>query len=129
MAKSHGISVRWGALFVLASLFIVESAVADVPPIGVPSVRVQYQDLDLNDSKNVAVLYQRIRHAAVEVCKPAEGPQLVNHVFWTGWNECFNHAIANAVQTVHNEKLSAYHGEHVRDSKRTWVDAPVTGQR
>jgi UrcA family protein len=114
------------ALLVLPTLFIAESAVAAVSPVEAPSVRVQYHDLNLNDPKGIASLYQRIRNAADEVCKPVEGPQLVNRVFWHAWNDCFAQAIANAVHTVHNDKLSEYHWERIRGWKHPWVGAPAT---
>jgi UrcA family protein len=127
MCGSYGIIVRrMGALLVLAALFVTESAVAGVSAEEVPSVRVQYGDLMLSDPKGIASLYQRIRNAAAEVCKPVEGPQLVNRVFWKEWNYCFSHAIANAVQTVHNDKLSTYHWERIRGWKYPWVEAPAT---
>ena len=125
MSESHKIIVRMLALLVLPALFIAESALARVPAVEAPSVRVQYHDLNLNDQKGVASLYQRISNAAVEACKPAEGPQLVNRLFWKAWNECFTQAIANAVQTVHNDKLSEYHGERIRRSKYPWVGVPA----
>jgi len=126
MSESHKIIVRMVALLVLPALFIAESAVAGVPVVEAPSVKVQYQDLNLNDQKAIATLYQRIRNAADEACKPAEGPQLVNRVFWKAWNDCFTQAIANAVQTVHNDKLSEYHWERTHGSKYPWVGVPAT---
>jgi hypothetical protein len=44
-------------------------------------------------------------------------PQVVNRMFWSGWNGCVAHAIANAVKDVNNEKLSAYHWERTRGWK------------
>lgn len=129
MFKSHGIIVRMAALLVLPALFGVEPALAGVPTLEAPSVRVQYDDLNLNNPKGVASLYHRIRDAAAEVCKSAEGPQLVNRLFWHEWNDCFDHAISNAVQTVHNENLSAYHWERIRGSKSRGVEASATALR
>ena len=128
MSEFHRIIVRMVALLVLPALFIAESAVAGVPTptVEAPSVRVQYHDLNLNDPKAIASLYQRIRNAAEEVCKPVEGPQLVNRVFWNAWNDCFAQAIANAVRTVHNDKLSEYHWERIRGWKYPWTGAVAT---
>ena len=123
MSKSHEIIVRIGALL---ALFVVESVVAGVPPVEAPTMRVQYRDLNLNAPEGVASLYHRIRNAASEVCKPVEGPQLVNRLFWHEWNDCIDHAIADAVKTVHNEKLSAYHWEHIRGPKHSWGEARAT---
>jgi UrcA family protein len=83
---------------------------AEVPP----SVTVRYEDLNLDSPHDVAGLYKRIENAATQVCRPAEGPQVVSRMHWTAWNQCFYHAIASAVRTVHNDKLSAYHWQRVR---------------
>lgn len=127
MSRSDGIIVRMVAL-VLPALF-VESAVAGIPPAEAPSVRVHYDDLNLNAPQGVAGLYHRIRNAAEEVCKPAEGPQLVNRLFWREWNDCFYHAVDNAVHTVHNEQLSAYHAERIRGSKHPGFEATAIAAR
>jgi UrcA family protein len=126
MSKSHRAIVRIAALLVFPALFLVESAdSAEVPP----SVTVRYYDLNLNNSEGVATLYKRIHRAAIVVCRPVEGPQLVNRVFWTAWNECFNHAIASAVKGVNNEKLSAYYLERNRGRKHLEAEAPATVAR
>jgi UrcA family protein len=122
MSKSRLI-IRMAALLALPALFIAESAVAVEAP---PSVTVRYYDLNLDNAEGVASLYRRIHQAAIEVCKPTEGPQVVNRIFWTAWNECVNHAIANAVKAVHNEKLRAYHWERIRGWKHPEADAPAT---
>jgi UrcA family protein len=88
---------------------MVESAFAAVAAELPPSVTVRYDDLNLNSAAGVAGLYSRIQNAATEVCRPAEGPQSVSRMHWTAWNECFYHAMAKAVQAVHNDKLSAYY--------------------
>ena len=106
MSKSHRTIVTIAALLLFPGLFIAERATAvEVPP----SVTVRYQDLNLNTAEGVATLYKRIHNAAIQVCKPVEGPQLVNHVFWNTWNACFNRAITNAVGAINNDKLSAYY--------------------
>jgi hypothetical protein len=46
-------------------------------------------------------------------------------VFWKAWNDCFTHAIADAVQSVHNDRLSEYHRERIRRSKHPWVKVPA----
>jgi UrcA family protein len=106
---------RMIALLVIP-LLIAESAIA-AASVEMPSITVRYHDLDLNGPAGVASLYERIHAAAVEVCKPAEGPQPVNRAFPTDWDTCVNHAVALAVRAVHNEKLSAYHWERIRGWK------------
>jgi UrcA family protein len=121
MSKSHRLIVRMAALLALPALFITESAVAEAPP----SVTVRYHDLNLNNAEGVASLYNRIHGAATVVCRSTEGPQVENRIFWTAWNECVDHAIANAVKAVHNEKLSVYHWERIRGWKHPEA-APAT---
>ena len=117
MVPFHKINWRVIALLVIPTLLVAESAMAVARVDDAPSVTVRYHDLNLDSREGVANLYERIRAAAVVVCKSAEGPQLVNRVFWSEWNSCINHAVANAVHTVHNEQLSAYHWERSRGWK------------
>ena len=117
MLPIREINLRALALLAVPTLVFAESEIAVARVDEAPSVTVRYHDLNLDSREGIANLYKRIRAAAVEVCKPVEGPQLVNRVFWTEWNACFNHAVADAVYTVHNENLSTYHWERVRGWK------------
>src|SRR5207248_2758373 len=101
MSPFYKIHLRMFALLVMPTLLIAESeAVTRVD--AAPSVVVRYHDLNLDTPEGVANLYQRIHAAAVDVCKSVEGPRLVNRLFWTEWNNCTNHAVAEAVKAVHN---------------------------
>jgi UrcA family protein len=117
MFAFHKINLRMVATFVIPALLFAESGMAVTRVDEAPSVTVRYHDLNLNSPEGVASLYGRIHAAALDVCQQAEGPQLVNRVFWREWNECVAHAVGNAVQAVHNEKLSAY-WERIRGWKR-----------
>jgi UrcA family protein len=128
MSKSNQLIVRMVAL-VLPALFMAQSAFAAVAVEVPPSVTVRYDDLNLNGTEGVASLYQRIQNAATEVCRPVEGPQSVSRTRWTAWNECFYHAITNAVQAVHNDKLSAYHWQRTRGWGYQDADASTTVAR
>jgi UrcA family protein len=118
MFAFHKINLRMVAPLVIPALLFAESGMAVTRVDEPPSVTVRYHDLNLSSPEGVASLYGRIHAAALDVCKQEEGPQLVSRVLWTGWNECVAHAVANAVQAVHNEKLSAYHWERIRGWKR-----------
>jgi hypothetical protein len=59
--------------------------------------------------------------AATEVCSPLESTILARERIW---RDCFSHAVANAVHSVHNEALSAYHWERIR-----WRKQPPVGRR
>jgi UrcA family protein len=129
MFKSHRVNVWKVALLVLPALFTVESAFAAVTAEVPPTVTVRYDDLNLNSTAGVASLYSRIQNAATEVCRPAEGPQSVSRMHWTAWNQCFYHAIAAAVQAVHNDSLSAYHWQRIRGRGYQEADTPATVAR
>jgi len=129
MLPFHKSNLRVLALLVIPTLFISESGVADARVGEAPSVTVRYQDLNLNNLEGVANLYERIHAAADVVCRSTEGPQLVNRVFWSEWNACINHAVANAVDTVHDEKLSAYHRERSRGWKLRSVATLMSAAR
>lgn len=113
-----------GALFLISMLSLTASVEAETRVDEPPTVTVRYRDLNLNTPEGVATLYGRIHAAAVIVCRPSEGPQLVSRVFWTEWNDCMSHAIANAVNTVHNDNLTAYHWRRVRGRNVRLVDSP-----
>ncbi len=49
----------------------------------------------------------------------------MSQIHWTAWNECFYHAIATAVQSVHNDKLSAYHWQRIRGWGYREADVPA----
>ena len=129
MLPFHNSKLRVLALLAIPTLLMAEPSMAVARVDEAPSVTVRYHDLNLNSLEGVANLYERIHAAAVVVCKSTEGPQLVNRVFWTEWNACINHAVANAVDTVHNEKLSAYHWERSRGWKLRSVATLMSAAR
>ncbi len=126
MFKSHRVNVRMVALLVLPTLLMAESAFAAVAVQVPPSMTVRYDDLDLNSTPGVANLYKRIQNAATQVCRPVEGPQSVSRMLWTAWNQCFYHALANAVQAAHNDRLSAYHWQRMRGRGYQEAESPTT---
>jgi hypothetical protein len=42
------------------------------------------------------------------------------------WNDCVNHAVANAVNAVHSAPLSAYHWQRIRSWKHREIETPTT---
>jgi UrcA family protein len=125
MLAFHKINLRMVGLLVISGLLFAESGMAVAPGDEAPSVTVRYHDLNLNSPEGVAALYQRIHTAAVDVCKQAEGPQLVDRIFWNQWNDCVAHAVANAVKAVQNEKLSAYYWERTPRWKLRQMETPT----
>jgi UrcA family protein len=114
MLPLHKIPRRMIALLMIPALLVAQSTLAAARVDEVPSKTVRYHDLNLNSPEGIASLYERIHAAALDVCKSAEGPWRQGLESWTEWDWCVNHAVANAVQSVHNEKLSAYHWQQIR---------------
>lgn len=120
MFAFHRLNLRAAALLVIPALF-AQSAMATSRGDEAPSETVRYPDLNLNSPEGVAGLYKRIQGAAADVCQPVEGSRFVNRLFWTEWNDCVAHAVANAVKAVNNDKLSAYHWERIRGLKLPYM--------
>ena len=122
----HRTSARMIAVLmhaVVASLLLTGLATAAVSGDSASSVTVRYHDLNLNSPEGIAALYGRIRGAANEVCRSLESRDLTLNSLWS---ECFNHAVAGAVNAVHNRTLSAYHWQRIRDWKHREIEMPTT---
>ena len=83
-----------------------------------PSVTLHFSGRDLRTSQGVAGLYRRIRGAAATVCSPFDSPGLAEK---QRRDQCFNHTVAQAVQSIHNENLTAYHWHQIRGLKWPWM--------
>jgi UrcA family protein len=126
MPISNRASIRTFAVLMLTampSLLLTGLATAAVRGEAASSVTVRYHDLNLNSSEGIATLYGRIRGAANEVCRSLESRDLTLKSLW---NECFNHAVAGAVNAVHNRTLSAYHLQRIRDWRHRDIVGPTT---
>jgi UrcA family protein len=107
----------------MSSLLLTElSAAADSDDTAL-SVTVRYHDLNLNSPEGIASLYGRIRGAADQVCRSLESRELERKAMW---NDCVNHAVADAVHAVNNRTLSAYHWQRIRGWRHHDIDAPTT---
>jgi UrcA family protein len=129
MIAIHHMHLRAVTLVAFASLLVAESAAAVTRYGEAPSITVRYQDLDLTRSENIGKLYERIRAAAVEVCKPAEVSRNLQLALLSEWNACIGHSVAKAVKQVHNEKLSAYQWQQIRGWKNHSSDTPINVAR
>lgn len=67
---------------------------------------VSYRDLDLSRPTDAAVLYERIGHAAAEVCEPFDGAK--GHAA-SLQHKCIDRAIASTVARVNDANLTARH--------------------
>jgi len=88
-------AVTAGALIVAVS---TAARAADVP-----QVHVKYADLNLSSTAGAAVLYQRIRVAATQVCGTPDQRDLAR---LQQAKVCTDNAIASAVAAVGNETLT-----------------------
>jgi len=77
-----------------------------VPSRNVPSVVVQFADLDLSRSEGVAVLYQRLRGAARTLCEPLNARDLEMQM---NFRTCLQSAISAAVADIDRDALSTYY--------------------
>jgi UrcA family protein len=67
---------------------------------------VSYADLNLNGAAGARTLYGRLRMAATQVCAPFRGDTLREK---TNWRDCFDPALARAVEEIDAPMLTAYH--------------------
>jgi UrcA family protein len=112
MYKFHK-AASWLAVGSLMSAALMANPANSIPEAA-PTIRVNYADLDLNRAQDVKRLYGRIRIAAITVCRSAQGPELVNRLFWNDWHACMDKAIGSAIDTVHNPQLSAHYAANDR---------------
>jgi UrcA family protein len=75
--------------------------------VAAPSQAVRYDDLDLARPAGAAVLYDRIQHAARQVCGDAQ--RVGSRVVSPAWRVCMAGAVDRAVRAVDRPALSAYH--------------------
>jgi UrcA family protein len=92
----------------------VPHAFAAVPDLQGTSLKVKFGDLNLANSGGVETLYKRIERAARRVCdidSEQSDPSRQSH-----WRYCYKTAVANAVQDVNNQNLTAMHREKNKES-------------
>jgi UrcA family protein len=85
------------------------------------SVTVRFHSGDLDTPQGVAGLYRRIRTAAETVCGHPDDSLTLYRLLW---NQCVDQAVAEAVTSVHSERLSAYQGYQIRGRKRLLLATP-----
>jgi UrcA family protein len=87
------------------------AARADSSATEVPSIKVQYGDLNLPSESGSQVLYKRIVAAARQVCPIAHSADL--YLVVTS-EKCQASAIAKAVSEVNNPKLALVYASHTQ---------------
>lgn len=126
MSNSHRTLGRALIMLALPAMFLARPAAAIVSTSTSVSrsVTVKYHDLDLNSAADVNALYARIRAAAVTVCALPEDGQLGHWALPAERDKCVEHAVARAVRTVRNDKLSAYHWRRINLWKHRFGEVP-----
>jgi UrcA family protein len=79
----------------------------------VPSVVVQYGDLDLDTRAGILKLHARLRGAAQNVCSPLDSRVLG---LLEQYESCVNAALAQSVADIGNDSLSKFHRYGVKPS-------------
>lgn len=74
-----------------------------------PSLVVHYSQDALATDSGARALYHRIARAAEQVCPAADSPLIPAAV-----RECRAHAIAGAVDKIHNQRLAAVYASYSR---------------
>jgi UrcA family protein len=99
----------------LAGAWQFDAAAADAPAAAEGNQNtVRFGDLNVDQPAGAAVLYQRIRYAAMSVCGD---PILSGSPFISrSWSSCVADAINRAVLAVDRPALTAYYRVHMKPS-------------
>ncbi|HLZ83013.1 MAG TPA: UrcA family protein [Caulobacteraceae bacterium] len=89
----------------LAGATSFASAQPSIDGNDVPSMRVSYRDLDINDSAGATALLGRIRHAAETLCEPLKDDDPPFGVW--GYRRCVRQAVGRAVSELNNPVVDA----------------------
>jgi UrcA family protein len=104
------------AVALLAGAWQVDAAAAEAPASADVSRTVHFDDLDVNHAAGAAVLYQRIRHAAQEVCGDPHLPG--SYMISRSWASCVADAVNRAVVAVDRPAVTAYYRLHTKPLKQ-----------
>ena len=98
---SNGKKFVFAAVAAVSLASVAQFAQADSID-GRMALTVHYSDLNMNTEAGVATLYNRIRHAAQQVCGEVDSRRLDEAA---AAQSCVNHAIAVSVAAVGNTQL------------------------
>jgi UrcA family protein len=103
------------AAVLLVGAWQFDAAAADAPvSADVKQTTVHFGDLNVDHPAGAAVLYQRIRLAAQEVCGDPHLPG--SHMNSPSWRSCVEQAVNRAVAAVDRPALTAYYRLHTKSS-------------
>lgn len=105
-SKQVGLAMLAGCL--LAGSLAAQAA---APTYEVPTMVVNYSDLDLSTEDGVHLLYKRISRAADRVCPYADSLEPARIAYS---HACRDGAIARAVRDINSPQLAALRAEHAK---------------
>ena len=108
MSMNRKFVARFLGAFLIAAAFLGPKVFAADPTDSVRTQTVKFEDLSVNTQAGAAALYQRIHHAAKQVCEQpgADGKNLQALQMQ---QSCIARAESRAVDNVHSGALSAYY--------------------
>jgi UrcA family protein len=108
--------VTWAAVAAVCLASTAMAAGAADTTMNVPAVTVHYSDLKLNTEAGAAILYNRIRNAATQVCGD-RGSKRLDEVAAT--KACVDRAILASVRSVNNPKLTREYNARMGVAQKT----------
>ncbi len=93
---------------------LLGSAIALSATPEAPRVAVHYQDLDMSRPQDAKVLYRRISQAARRVCNAPGRHDIAQLALYS---KCYDTAIANAVESVNEQALTALHQSRTQKAR------------
>jgi UrcA family protein len=110
---SERVTSAAAAIAMTALLAMASDARAETMSVQVaPSVSIAYSSAEVTTEKGAANLYRKLKRAARTVCDAYGGDSLQRRV---AAQKCFDKSLANAVQQVNAQPLTALHLAATRD--------------
>jgi UrcA family protein len=114
---THSFSHLRRAMFGVA---LVAGATVSIPVLAAatdaPQRVVQYTDADLASEARVTALYEKLQGASRSVCRSLKGTDIRSV---RNYQDCYAQALAEAVDAVNEQTLTALHNEPGAKSART----------
>jgi UrcA family protein len=83
-----------------------------------PAVVVKYADLDIRTPRGAEQLYERIAHAAVQLCPQADFQEIQRYAVAV---RCRNEVVAQAVNRINSPQLAAVYASRTHRTTRSPV--------
>jgi UrcA family protein len=115
-------NVIFAAVAVMSLTSLVQMAQAADLLNDKPTVTVRYSDLNLDTQAGAAALYQRIRHAAEQVCGKVDSRRLDEVV---AVQTCTDKAVASSVSAVGNAQLTSQYTARIGKAPKQIVVASL----